>query len=57
VLVASPRNADAAGPDALAERGPLVAIGPTTAQTLREAGHDPVTLDRPTPDALLEILR
>ena len=52
-VVTSPRNAAAladAEPDPVAET--RIAIGPSTADRLRELGLEPVTADRPTPDSV-----
>ncbi len=56
-LVMSPRNAASLpldDPAAVADA--FVAIGPSTAQALREHGIDPIVPDRPTPEALLEVI-
>lgn len=57
VLVTSPRNAEVLD---LPRDPPLaedhLAIGETTADALRERGLDPLVLDRPTPDAVPDVL-
>ncbi len=55
-IVTSPANVQALpqAPEELAER--YVAIGPSTAQALREIDLEPAVAERPRPEAVLEVL-